>query len=379
MDHKENKRPRISTSDEEQKQGYIPRYPLYLNLLSALVLLLVLWAIPHVWKQVEPFHPGMDYRIPYVLSEDYWIYDRYCQMAANQFEILILGDSVVWGHYVDPDQVLSSQLNHMAGKPLFANMGIDGIHPVAMAGLVRYYGQAISYKKVLLCFNPLWITSEKHDLQSRKEFRFNHPRLVPQFFPEIPCYTESASVKIGNLMERHSQFLSWTRHVKTVYFEGLDLSSWVQQKSYQNPCRAVTFQLPQPRITEQSTPPWNIRSATLQAFPWVKLETSFQWQFFRQTIRILEKRDNTVFVLIGSFNEHMMDQTSLETYRIIQAQIASWLQTNQIPFLLPSSLPSEFYADASHPLTAGYALLANHLWNDESFQIFLCKPNNESK
>ncbi|MBN1818559.1 MAG: hypothetical protein JW828_14445, partial [Sedimentisphaerales bacterium] len=341
MENKENNKSTTTKIGLSQMQGrFFPS-----SLFAVPVVLLVLWAIPRIWKQIEPFHPGTDYRIPYALSEDYWLYDRYCQMAAKQNEILILGDSVVWGHYVDPDQALSSQLNHIAGKPLFANMGIDGIHPVAMAGLIRYYGQAISHKKVLLCFNPLWITSEKHDLQTTKEFRFNHPRLAPQFVPEIPCYTESASARIGRIMERHSGFLGWVRHVKTAYFEGMDLSSWARQNPYRNPCKAVTFQLPPPQNPEQAAASWNRRSAMRQEFPWVELETSFQWRFFRQTIRTLQKRGNTVFVLIGPFNEHMMDKTGVEKYQAIQQQIQAWSHNHQIPFLLPPSLPSDLYAD----------------------------------
>jgi len=37
----------------------------------------------------------------------------------------------------------------------------------------------------------------------------------------------------------------------------------------------------------------------------------------------------------------------------------------------PATLPSALYADASHPLTAGYEALAQSLYRDETFQQWL--------
>jgi hypothetical protein len=38
---------------------------------------------------------------------------------------------------------------------------------------------------------------------------------------------------------------------------------------------------------------------------------------------------------------------------------------------MPDVLPSELYADASHPLTEGYALLAKEIWADQVFQKWM--------
>jgi len=38
-----------------------------------------------------------------------------------------------------------------------------------------------------------------------------------------------------------------------------------------------------------------------------------------------------------------------------------------IPHYVPPALPSELYADASHPNAAGYRLLAQWLWDSDSF------------
>jgi hypothetical protein len=50
--------------------------------------------------------------------------------------------------------------------------------------------------------------------------------------------------------------------------------------------------------------------------------------------------------------------------------MADWLQSNGISYLIPHVLPSDMYADASHPLGTGYALLAEQLFEDEDFRAF---------
>jgi len=337
-------------------------------LIALLLVMLIMWAMPHIWKQIEGFTPDADYRLPYELSHDYWLFERYARWAAQEHEVLILGDSVVWGHYVSPEGSLSHHLNDLTNTRGFANMGIDGIHPVALAGLVKYYGQAISNKKVLLCFNPLWMTSKKHDLQTEKEFSFNHPRLVPQFVPRITCYANPLSNRIGIALERQSNFLSWITHLKTAYFENSDLLSWTLEHPYASPLPALARDLAQPQTTKQVVAPWSSQGMRKQDFPWVDIETSLQWRFFRQTVKTLQERENQVFVLFGPFNEHMMQGQSMATYRALQEGAKTWLGNNNVAFDMPASLPSEYYADASHPLSTGYQLVARGLLENESFE-----------
>ena len=95
--------------------------------------------IPAAWERLDDFSPGKDYRQPYELSNDYWQYQRYCRLACIDDDIVVIGDSFVWGHYVPKDNTLSHYLNEQVGSELFANLGLDGIHPAAMEGLLRYY------------------------------------------------------------------------------------------------------------------------------------------------------------------------------------------------------------------------------------------------
>jgi hypothetical protein len=323
---------------------------------------------PGLWERLEKFEPQPDYRLPYELSSDYWLYDRYCRWACSRYETLVVGDSVVWGHYVSADNTLSHHLNQNAGRSRFANMGVDGIHPAALAGLLRYYGRDISGKNVIIHLNPLWMSSKKHDLQIDKEFRFNHPKLVPQFIPNIPCYKDSYSRRISTAVERSTAFFSWTSHLKTVYFENMDLPRWTMEHPCENPLGAATLGLSASGNDNlQEHVSWTQKGIAKQEFQWVEPGTSLQWSLFRRTIELLKARRNTVFVLFGPFNEPMFKGESHNAYQKIKNEIESWLRQNDVPYYMPPALPSELYRDASHPLGKGYAILAKQLFEDPSF------------
>jgi hypothetical protein len=326
-------------------------------------------AAPGLWARFEKFTPGPDYRLPYKLSSDYGLYSRYCSRACSQYDTLVVGDSVVWGHYVTMDNSLSHYLNQYAGQNHFANLGVDGTHPAALSGLLRYYGRDISGKKVILQLNPLWMSSAKHDLQTSKEFRFNHPKLVPQFTPHIPCYKEKYSRRVSIAVQRRSPFFAWISHLKIAYFENMDLPTWTMEHPYKNPLGAATVGLPDPgNDTIEKAGSWKQRGMGQQDFQWVELETSLQWKLFRQAVELLKERKNTVFVLVGPFNEHMFTEQSRTAYGQMKEKIATWLRQNNIAYYMPETLPSELYHDASHPSAQGYDMLARQLFEDESFR-----------
>jgi len=333
---------------------------------------------PALWERFEKFEPAPDYRLPYELSSDYWLYNRYCRWACDQYETLVIGDSVVWGHYVPKNKTLSHYLNENAARlssppktsrSRFANLGVDGIHPVALAGLLKYYGRQISNKNIVLHLNPLWMSSQKHDLQITKEFHFNHPRLVPQFIPNIPCYKDSYSSRIWAVLERYMAFLSWASHLKTNYFGGMDLPTWTLEHPYENPLQAVSLELRSSVDFDQNEHvSWTQKGIEKGDFQWVELATSLQWSFFRQTVELLKARGNTVFVLVGPFNEHMLTAESNAIYQKMKSEIEVWLQQNNVAYYIPPALPSEFYRDASHPLSEGYDTLAKQLFENQSFK-----------
>ncbi|KPK76589.1 MAG: hypothetical protein AMJ79_06220 [Phycisphaerae bacterium SM23_30] len=321
------------------------------------------YLIPVGWQRLESLETNPDYRIPYELSSDYWLFSRYCRSVCAADKMPVIGDSVIWGQYVKPDQTLTHYLNELAGADLYANLGVDGTHPMVLAGLIEYYGKAIKDKDVILHLNLLWMTSPRADLQIEKEFAFNHPRLAPQFIPPIPCYTASVSEKIGIIMERRVPFFSWLNHLHRAYYDNQNLQNWTLENPYACPFAPVTFELIPPGGRERQKPiPWTEKTAAPQAFPWVEPDTSLQWQAFLRLVKTLQKRNNRLFIIVGPFNEHMLDDQSRKTYTAIKNKVETCLQEKNLPCYLPPPLPPSLYADASHPLPAGYAQLAHQLF-----------------
>ena len=336
------------------------------------ILIVVTYALPIVWGGIERFDPSNDYRLPYILSNDYWMFTRWSKYATSKYPALIIGDSVVWGQYVSMEQTLSYYLNERTGEDLFANMGVDGTHPAAILGLIEHYGKAISNKAVILHLNPLWMSSEKHDLSGKDEVRFNHPRLVPQLMRKPACYRPSLSQRISVLAERNISFFSWMSHVKSNYFENLDLQNWTMENPYVNPLKAVTLEIPDPENRPKSRPvAWFERDMEIQDFPWLQAEESFQWRSFRKALKILRARKNRIFVTLGPFNPYILTEESLSRYNDMKEEMEKWLEREGIAYRSLSDLPSEYYADASHPLKEGYAMIAEELFEANSFQRWL--------
>ena len=77
---------------------------------------------------------------------------------------------------------------------------------------------------------------------------------------------------------------------------------------------------------------------------------------------LLVARGNDVLVIVGPLNEHMIADDQLPEYRKMRVQIVAELRARKIAVIAPEVLPSELYADGSHPLTAGYAMLAGQIF-----------------
>ena len=303
----------------------------------------------------------------------------------------MLGDSVVWGEYVLPDGTWSHFLNAQSGQTnRFVNGGVNGLFPLALEGLVDDYGHALHHRKVILHCNLLWLSSPKADLQIDKEEKFNHSRLVPQFSPRIPCYKADANERMEAIVQREVNFIAWVEHLQCAYFGQRSILEWTLEddgndpprypNSYKDPLAQITLVVPGPLADDpQRGPksprhkPWT-QNGGATAFEWVGLDTSLQWGAFRRVVKTLRERGNDVFVILGPFNEHMVAQESLPPYRKLREGVLAWLTQNKIPHLAPEVLPSELYADASHPLTDGYALLAEKTLANHEFQQWVGLP-----
>ena len=361
----------------------------------ALVLFAVVaWLTPFVWARVERCGIAAGGRIPSELSEDYWLYSRRLREVANPGNVLLLGDSVVWGEYVAPDGTLSHFLDQEMGSTnRFVNVALDGLFPLAQEGLVNYYGGALRHCKVLMLFNVLWMSSPEADLSSASERMFNHSRLVPQFIPKISAYKASANQRLSAVIERQVPFLQWATHLQTAYFDHKSVPAWTLEEdnrhpgrfpnACKNPLTQISLLVPGEALDAQRGPnsprhkPWFDAGVTKARFDWVKPSASIEWAAFQRTVSRLRERDNDVLVILGPFNEHMLDPDCRAGYEEIRDRVVNWLRDNEIPVVAPEILPSEMYADASHPLTAGYELLAKRLLNTEVFQKWLKRKAND--
>ncbi len=333
-------------------------------LIVAGIITILAIALFQLWQGLEDFTPSVDYRIPYDLSEDYWLFKQYCCSVCDRDKTLVIGDSVIWGHYVDRNQTLSHFLNDRAGKERFVNLGLDGSHPMALFGLIQHYGKAIKEEKVILHMNLLWLSSQEADLQTNREFQFNHPRLVPQFRPRIPCYVESTSNRIGIVLERYSPIMQLVRHLQVMHFDNTNLPFWTVENPYSNPFGRIKIkQLGRDKERKADSRSRIANSQVLQSLPWVEFETSLQWWAFQHLLEVLESRNNNVFVIVGPLNEHVLTPDSIQKYRELLTKTESYLKEMDIPFFLLPLLPENLYADTSHPLPQGYKLLAERILN----------------
>lgn len=334
-------------------------------LITLFIVLLFVLLVPLVWTKAEHLNYKEDYRLPYKLGEDYWLYNRLCKVICAGDDTIVIGDSVVWGQYVESGQTLSHYLSRFSGRQ-FANMGIDGLHPAAARGLVKYYGKDIKKKNVILHFNFLWISAPKYDLKSDKEFNFNHPDLVPQFFPKIACYYAPFSTKLKAVLNRHSGFSGWVKHLQLLYLQNSDsdvsFSGWFLSHPYQNPFKNITTRLDS-QFQQSKNKKQEIQKAESLKYdlPFVEIKDSLQWKYFMDTVDLLQKRGNSVFVLVGPFNEHILNQQSLDLLSKIKADMEKSLLDKKINYYIAPALPKEFFADASHPTAAGYEMLAKEI------------------
>ena len=362
----------------------------------AIVLVCTL-TLPRVWKRIEPLNVGADYRIPYALSKDYWLYQRRLEQISDVSRIPVLGDSVVWGEYVLPDGTLSHFLSQQSSRPdRFVNCGVNGLFPLAMEGLVESYGSSLRHRKVIVQCNLLWLTSPKADLSEDNEQEFNHARLVPQFRVRIPSYKADANERLSATIERHVDYLAWVSHLENAYYDQRSLPKWTLEEdgnepphypnAWRNPLEPLRRGIPgEPLIDPQRGPAskrhraWNSGGMDLVHFEWVDPERSLQWQAFQRVITLLQKRGNDVLVVLGPFNEHLIAEDQRGEYRRIQDRIAAGLRGQRVVLIVPETLPSDLYADASHPLTQGYALLARRLWSEPLFDRWMAAPSSAKR
>jgi hypothetical protein len=335
-------------------------------------LALAFWVIPYLYGKWETFDfSEPDFRISYNFRDDYWVYEKWADYAARNRDVLFVGDSVIWGMYTDNAHTLSACYNRLKGRQVAANLGIDGLHPVALEGLMRDFGGAIRDRKVYLYFNVLWLDCPEFDLSALprrdetgavKKFAVMHPRLVPQFDDTLYLYDEPLKTRIGNWEERNLPFYSLQNHLRNAFYDNRPLPEWMAANPGRNPFGALRREVSAvEREHINRTDSWSASGKGEFSFAWVALPDSRQWAAFLDAARLLEARGNDVTVVVGAFNTHLLSEESLETYIKLMGDVTDQLDGLGIKYIEIEALPSEDYGDASHPLGGGYQLIAEQI------------------
>ena len=324
------------------------------------------------WFGWERFEPGPDYRPPCWGSRmsDYWAIRRWMQAAAPRHAVLILGDSVIWGQEVRHDQTISHYLNQLGGAQVFANVGLDGLHPAAIAGLVKYHGAHFNGNKVLLQFNPFWMSTRDMDLQGDWK-EFFHPRLISQISSRIHYQKHDLHIRLGYAIENRAPIFALARHISVNYFDNMGIDRWMLHHPYSNPVLAVTFRAA-PVI---EAPPgrglsWEAKEMKKVDSLWLKPTESVQWSGLRRAIASLQRRDVDLWVLLGPYNPYIFSDASRQRMDATLAEVRQWFSDQSISHIELGGevLASELFADeAGHLLDEGHRAVAAHLLKDATF------------
>jgi lysophospholipase L1-like esterase len=350
------------------------------------IVIIVLFALPWIWYKTENVNTEGQFRISTKHRSNYWIYQHWVEQAVKKYPVLFLGDSVVWGMYVDNNNTIPAKLNKLLRKDLVANLAVDGLHCIAAKGLLENYAEAIKNKRVILHFNPLWMQSRVTDLSSvpkgKKstlaaenmedddvndspvcEPQINHPRLIPQFSNEITAYNKKLGARMAVLRERYIPFFAMLNHIRLSFFDNEDFNQWIVDHPHQNPLSkiALTIDAGEHEKNCNRELSWEASGIPKQDWKWLKSADSLQWKAFTQVVAELLANGNELCIMVGPINPYMLTPASLKRYRQLQAEIAAWLKTHKIDYVMVKDMPSRLYADASHPLAGGYDLIAKQL------------------
>ena len=198
------------------------------------VLLLAAAVLPFALPLTDTSVFTGNYRIPYNMGDDYFLYNRFSKHVESGNSIPVIGDSVIWGHYTDNSHTLPAYLNAISRGPKFTNMGLDGIHPAAMNGLIDLYSAGFKNRKIILGINLLWMSSPRHDLTGPVNSEINHKPLLPQLSVDIPSYQPSFEERLSALITRSLPVFAWIDHIRLTRFAGKSFYSWTIDNPHKN-------------------------------------------------------------------------------------------------------------------------------------------------
>ncbi len=348
-------------------------------IVTAAIVAVVTGVIHFGWGSWERFDPGPDHRETCwaELQSDYWAWMRWCGVARERHDALLIGDSVVWGQEVPNDQTISHYLNTYLGGEVVANLGNDGLHMAGIGGIVHHYGDHLDGANVILQLNPLWVTTEGRDLRGEKKSRYHHPRLIPQLDPRITYYHD-LNTRLGYLSEHYFRVFILVRHIIANYFDNTSISTWIMEHPYRNPFAQITFQAaPVMAESQGRSVSWIEKEMKPADYPFLDLTESIQFECFLNAIGDLREKNARVFVMIGPFNDHYLVPESRERLYALVEQAKGILNDRGVPWFdtFTVGLPSETFGDSCHLLWQGHEMLGREMANDPLFREWIAGAN----
>jgi|GEM_PF-1776895 hypothetical protein len=335
------------------------------------------------WFEWERFSPGKDFRVTCWAEResDYWAFARWSRYARDKYDILLIGDSVIWGQETPNTETISHFLNKklneklsgkFGGEPV-ANIGIDGLHMAGIRGMVKYYGRSLKGKNIILQLNPLWLSSEVRDLRGEGRISYHHPRLLPQLSRRIN-YNVPLGVRIGYLFDHYLRLPILIRHLMVNYYDNKSVAGWMLDNPYKNPFAAITFESTPVMADGQGRGiDWMAKEMKVIDTEFILPEESVQYGLYFDALERLKKMDANVFVHIGPFNTYAYTPESVETLKTALTAIKKQLDTAGVPWFdsTVDNLPSETFGDTCHLLTEGHEMLAENLIASDSFKAWI--------
>jgi len=330
------------------------------------------------WPHWEKLPLESDYRSTCweARMSDYWAYSQWIRAARANFRIFQIGSSLVWGQEVPNTETLTHFINSELGRDDVANLGIDGLTNAAMVGLFKHYGRRLRDANIILEFNPLWMSTPRRDLRGQGDdvWQFHHPRLVPQFDRRISYY-RNLDERIGYALEPRLRLPPFVRHLMVSSFENKSIGAWLMDHPYRFPPAAVAFTAaPMMKDRQGLGTPWSSRKeAQIRDDPFLKIGESVQWELYLKALRVLKKRGNNVFILLGPYNSYCLTEASRGHLFAMMDEVKKKLAELGYSYFDATRdlLPSGQFADQCHLLRDGHVLLARALVKDAAFQKWL--------
>ncbi|MHB9029458.1 MAG: hypothetical protein ACYC9O_11880 [Candidatus Latescibacterota bacterium] len=342
------------------------------------VFLVLTFGVYTSWYHLERIPVEPDFRSTCwdARMSDYYNYSQWARYAREHYKILLIGDSVIWGQEVDNNQTISHYLNEQLGEEKVANLGIDGLTCAALDGIVTHYGRNLHDTNMIVEINPLWMSSPTRDL--RGEWKFHHPRLVPQFNKRITYYKDT-NERLGYAIEHILRIPPFVRHLMVNYFDNKSVANWLLEFPYRNPLTAINFQgAPMMKEKQGRGTSWESRIKNKEKWkpvddPFLEPDESLQFQHFLAALEKLQKRNVNVFVLLGPFNTWNLTPEAKERFFAMMDKVGKKLDDRGIPWFDSTRdlIPSEEYGDNCHALAGGHSVLAAAMAQDAKFREWL--------